>query len=151
MQTFAQMLKNTNKIGGQKWDKTLLIGHSYGSAQSQALTSMDPSAVDGVILTGFTSNTTGTPFYLLSTVYTQANMVFPDRFEDIPEDWLVTATPYSAQQNFLHPSHVTSAAVTYNRAIEQPVTQGGLFTIGGLAAPAPQFKGPVLVLTGQKE
>lgn len=149
--SIARMLKDTTKIGGQKWDKTLLIGHSYGSAQSQALSHMTPDAVDGIILTGFTNNATGVPFYLTSTVYTQASMVFPDRFANIPEDWLVTATPFSSQINFNYPPTVTKASTKLQRATEQPVTQGSLFTIGTLAATADQFTGPVQVLTGLQD
>lgn len=148
LETFAKKLKTTTQIGGRKWDKVLLVGHSYGSAQSQALTQKAPTSVDGVILTGFSANATGTPFYLLSAVYTMASSVFPGRFGGIPQDWLVTGTPYSAQINFLYPATVLPASVTLNRETEQPVTQGSLFTIGSISAVAPSFTGPVQVVTG---
>jgi pimeloyl-ACP methyl ester carboxylesterase len=151
LMSMANKLKNTTEIGGKKWEKVLLIGHSYGSVQSQAVTHMNPAAVDGVILTGYSASTVGVPFYLTSTVYTMAKMVFPDRFGGIPSEWLVTGTPYSAQQNFLYPATVIPASVTLNRETEQPVTQGSLFTIGSVDAPAPGFTGPVQVVTGQED
>lgn len=151
LQSFAKMLKQTNKVGGQRWNKVLLIGHSYGSAQSQALSFLSPDLVDGLILTGFSTSMMGLPFYLLSTVYTMARMVFPQRFGNIPEDWLVTATPFSGQINFNYPPTVTPSANTLNRNTEQPVTQGSLFTIGTVGGVADGFTGPVQVLTGQQD
>ncbi|UZJ52421.1 hypothetical protein CBS101457_001741 [Exobasidium rhododendri] len=151
LKSVANMLKNTTKIGGKKWEKTLLIGHSYGSAQSQSLSQESPELIDGIILTGFSANSTGAPFYILSAIYTQASTVFPDRFGSVPQNYLVTGTPYSGQINFNYPATVIPASVKLQRSTEQPVTQGPLFTIGSLGAPAPGFTGPVQVLTGEND
>lgn len=147
----ADMVKNTNKIGGKKWAKTVLVGHSYGSVQSNALSQSRPDLVDGLVLTGFSAYTMGLPFYLVSTVYTQAKTVFPSRLGDAPDSWLVTGTQYSGQQNFAYPYYVSDGANKLQRQTEQPVTQGSLFTIGALAGPAKSFTGPVQVVTPDKD
>ncbi|MCO5590044.1 hypothetical protein L7F22_044013 [Adiantum nelumboides] len=149
--SIADMVKNSNKVGNRKWSKTVLIGHSYGSVQSQALSKLRPDLADGLILTGFSTYTMGLPFYLLSTVYTQAKSVFPKRLGNAPPSWLVTGTDYSGQQNFAYPYFVTEGANKLQRETEQPVTQGSLFTIANVGGVAQSFKGPVQVVLPDKD
>lgn len=52
---FASMLRN-GEIGGTSFTKVVGVGHSYGSAQLQALTATVPNALDGVLLQGFSAN-----------------------------------------------------------------------------------------------
>lgn len=149
--SIANKVKNTKDIGGKKWGKTILVGHSYGSVQSAALAAARPDLVDSLVLTGFSTYTMGLPQYLTSTVYTMARMVFPKRLGNLPDSYLVTGTQYSGQQNFAYPYYVTSAANELQRNTEQAVTQGSLFTIGSLAAPSPNFKGTVRVILPEKD
>ena len=151
LESVANAVKNTNQVGGRKWSKTVLVGHSYGSVQSNALSAARPDLVDGLILTGFSAYTMGLPFYLVSTVYTMAKSVFPKRLGSLPPSYLVTGTLYSGQQNVAYPYYVTPAANKLQRETEQAVTQGGLFTIANLASAAPSFKGPVLVVLPDKD
>lgn len=151
LESVADAVKNSNRIGGRKWSKTVLVGHSYGSVQSNALSQKRGDLIDGLVLTGFSAYTMGLPFYLVSTVYTMAKMVFPQRLGNLPDSYLVTATSFSGQQNFAYPYYVTAAANKLQRNTEQAVTQGGLFTIGGLAGPAADFNKPVLVVLPDKD
>lgn len=52
---FTEMLRN-GEIGGQRFDKIVGVGHSYGSAQVQAITSHAPTALDAALLQGFSAN-----------------------------------------------------------------------------------------------
>lgn len=150
LKTIADKVKNSKDIGGRKWSKTVLVGHSYGSVQSNAVSKSYPDLIDGVILTGYSAYTMGLPFYLVSTVYTQAKMVFPNRLGSLPDSYLVTGTQYSGQQNFAYPYFVTAAANKLQRETEQPVTQGSLFTIGSTGG-ATTFTGPVQIVLGDKD
>lgn len=53
---FAEMLR-AGEIGGRAYSKIVAVGHSYGSIQTQAITAIAPTAVDGVVLTGYSANT----------------------------------------------------------------------------------------------
>lgn len=53
---FAEMLRNGD-IGGTKFSNIVGVGHSYGSIQMQAITATQPTALDSIILTGFSINT----------------------------------------------------------------------------------------------
>ena len=52
---FTEMMRNGD-IGGQKFDKIVGVGHSYGSVQVQAITAHAPSALDAALLQGFSNN-----------------------------------------------------------------------------------------------
>ncbi|KDN52480.1 hypothetical protein K437DRAFT_220589, partial [Tilletiaria anomala UBC 951] len=148
--SFLNSIKNSDVIGGQKWNKTLLVGHSYGSAQSNAASLSRPDLIDGLILTGFTTFQEGLGYYVLSANYEQASLIFPERLANATSNYLVTATPYSAQINFNVPAYVTNDAVALVRSTEQPVTQGAFFTLGSLVGPS-NFTGPVQVLTSDND
>ncbi|CAD6884691.1 unnamed protein product [Tilletia laevis] len=151
LENLAERIRNTTDIGGRAWNQTVVVGHSYGSAQSQHLSQVRPELIDALVLTGFSIDFTGFPFTLLSGVYTQAGTVFPERFANISKHWLVTGTQYADQINFAYPASVTSNATTWVRGTAAPVTQGAFFTIGGLGAPAQNYTGPVQVVLGEKD
>jgi pimeloyl-ACP methyl ester carboxylesterase len=150
LEAVAEKLKNSTEIGGRAWNRTLLVGHSYGSAQSQALSVARPELVDGIILQGFSANATGLPFYLAATVYTEASQVFPRALARLPPGWLVTATPASNQLPFVWAPTADASAVALARNTEQAVTQGSLFSIGSIGGPS-NFTGPVAVVLGDKD
>jgi hypothetical protein len=63
----------------------------------------------------------------------------------------MTALPQTSQINFLYWPKYTPEAAKLARVKEQPVTHGVLFTSGTLTGPAPDFKGSVAVVTGDKD
>ncbi|CAD6980703.1 unnamed protein product [Tilletia controversa] len=143
LENLAQRIRQTTDIGGRAWSKTVVVGHSYGSAQSQHLSQVRPELIDALVLTGLSTDFTGYPFCVLAGVWTQAGIVFPDRYANISKHWLVTGTQYAQQINYDYPPSVTPNATAFVRSHAAPVTQGAFFTIGDLVAPAPNYKGPV--------
>ncbi|KZT28740.1 hypothetical protein NEOLEDRAFT_1239282 [Neolentinus lepideus HHB14362 ss-1] len=142
------MLKH-GEIGGQQFDKVIGIGHSYGSVQIQALSATVPQMLDAVLLQGFSMN----GHLLTSGAYSPATEVFPDRFNQsgLPSTYLTTLAPQTQQLNFWFFPYYSDAAFDHNRKTEQPVTQGVLFTQGGLMQNATSFTGPVHVVTGAND
>ncbi|KAL9940761.1 hypothetical protein V8E36_000249 [Tilletia maclaganii] len=151
LENLAERIRNTTDIGGKSWNQTLVVGHSYGSAQAQRLSQLRPELIDALVLTGFSLNATGFPFILLSGVHTQAGTIFPDRFANISKHWLVTGTPYAAQMASTFPASTAENATNFVREIEQPVTQGAFFSIGAIVAPAPNYTGPVQIVLGERD
>ncbi|KAK0564381.1 hypothetical protein OC861_004321 [Tilletia horrida] len=150
LENIAERVRNTTDIGGKSWNKTVLVGHSYGSAQSQRLSQLRPELIDALVLTGYSTSQTGFPYLLLGGAYTQAGLVF-DRFANISKHWLVTATQYTDQVGFVYPPSVTPNTTEYVRATANPVTQGTFFSIGAIGAPAENYTGPVQVVLGEKD
>jgi len=54
----------SGSIAGYKPSKVVRVGHSYGSVLSHALAAAAPELSDGVILTGYSTNTTWQPLFL---------------------------------------------------------------------------------------
>lgn len=129
----------------------MAVGHSYGSVQVQALSRLSPNLVNGLILTGFSINSTGQPFYLLGANYMIAKHRKPFQFEHASLDWLVTGSEAGAQIPFLYSPNMTDAARLLYLANEQPVTLGTFFTLASLIKPSPTFTGPVQVMIGSQE
>ncbi|KAF7980105.1 hypothetical protein HWV62_39511 [Athelia sp. TMB] len=140
-------------IGGRKFAKVVGVGHSYGSLQMQALSATLPAALDGIVLQGFSVNATAQPLLLTGGAYSIATQVFPARFApaELTNGYLVTGLPQTNQLGFFHYPGYAQAAFARARATEQPVSQAVLFTQGALVRPAPDFKGPVHVVTGDKD
>ncbi|KAF7796598.1 hypothetical protein EIP86_007780 [Pleurotus ostreatoroseus] len=143
---FSQMLRS-GAIGGQAFSKIVGVGHSYGSVQLQALTASAPTAIDAVLLQGFSKNGTAMPPFLAGGAYTTATYVFPDRFptSELSNAYVVTGTPYSDQFNFFYFPYFSDGAFQRARATEQPATQGVLFSQTAIMGSADSFTGPVHV------
>jgi hypothetical protein len=93
----------------------------------------------------------GIGLFLAGGTFSPARDVFPDRFANLPPQYLVTATPQSAQLDFLQFPNYTPAAAKLSRTIEQPTTQGALLTLGSVGGPAVNFTGSVAVVTGEAD
>ncbi|EPQ54837.1 hypothetical protein GLOTRDRAFT_43185 [Gloeophyllum trabeum ATCC 11539] len=147
-----EMLKGGG-IGGQQFSKVVGVGHSYGSVQVQALSATVPHMLDGVLLQGFSMNSTGQEQLLVSGAYSTATQVFPSRFKDsnLPSTYLVTLAPQTQQLNFWYFPYYPDTAFARNRETEQPVTQAVLFTQSRLMQNATEFTGPVHVVTGAED
>ncbi|KAH7923574.1 alpha/beta-hydrolase [Leucogyrophana mollusca] len=148
---FAQMLRDGSI--GRKFSKVVGVGHSYGSIQTQAITALAPTALDAVILTGYSVNASALPIVLTSIVYSTASQVSPTDFpaDEFSNAYLVTLAPQTFQLNFWYYPYYSQAAFDGAVSIEQPVTQGVIFTFGTTPPVSSSFTGPVHVVTGGKD
>ncbi|PWN53405.1 alpha/beta-hydrolase [Violaceomyces palustris] len=142
--------KQTTKFGGKKHERITGIGHSYGSIQTQSVSSRNPELLDGVILTGYTTDTSNLVGYLQTTAYSIAKDTLP-HLASKPSTWLATGSEASDIINFFYPNAYDQASFDLARSTEQAVTLGSLFTIGTVSGTAKDFKGPVQVVTGAKD
>lgn len=75
------MLRNGTFPGvNQAFQKVTHVGHSFGSAQTYGLVNMYPDISDGIVLTGFSTNSTFAPFFGAGADFVQANLNQPFRF-----------------------------------------------------------------------
>jgi pimeloyl-ACP methyl ester carboxylesterase len=92
----AQSLKTGALPGIQAFKKLTVVGHSYGSAQTTALTTV-PGLVDHAVLTGFIAHPLGAQLFITGAGLTPANVVDPDRFGSLPHSYLMTVAPQTFQ------------------------------------------------------
>lgn len=77
----TRMLRNGTLYGAPAYSKIVHVGHSFGSAQSFALTAMYPTISDGIVLTGFSMNASvGVSLFNAGANYQQAFLNQPFRF-----------------------------------------------------------------------
>ena len=138
------------KISGvPKFEKVVHVGHSFGSAQTYALTTMFPGISDGIALTGFSQNSSFIGLFELGGSFIKANKVAT--LKEYPDGYLASADETAVQTNFFGPNQFDPEILKFSFMTGQPVTVGELLTMGGGAGAKNDFAGPVLIITGQRD
>lgn len=148
--TLAGLLRN-GSVSANKFAKVVGVGHSFGSIISSAVTGLYPSAFDAAILTGFSTNSSGNPAFVLGNNFDLANQNNPARFHDLNNGYLVGDTIISTQIGFFRLPEFAAAVLEAADTTKQTVTFGELFTLGAVGGPAPGFTGPVAVVNGDAD
>lgn len=77
----TQMLRNGTFPGvNNTFSKVVHVGHSFGSAQTYSLANMYPDLTDGIVLTGFSMNSSFPPYFLAGGNFVLASKNQPIRF-----------------------------------------------------------------------
>jgi pimeloyl-ACP methyl ester carboxylesterase len=148
LQTLTALLKKGDLPGakGTKFSKAVNVGHSFGSAQTYALTVLSPDVTDGIILTGFSLDGSHAAFFGLGSNFVHANTMPP--LSSYPTGYLAPKSTVGVQIDFFAPGQFDPKVLDASFSTGQPVTPGELLTLGGAGAQINSFKGPVLVITG---
>ncbi|KAJ0341597.1 hypothetical protein COL922a_002036 [Colletotrichum nupharicola] len=133
----------------RKFAKVVHVGHSFGSAHSYALTALYPDVSDGIILTGFAQNGSFLADFILGGAFIQVNQV--PALSDYADGYIASAYEGGVQVNFFGPDNFEPEILMAAYEAGQPVTVGELLTVGGEAASPNAFKGPVLIVTGERD
>ena len=81
LRKLTMMLRNGNvPTVSTKFTKIIHVGHSFGSAQTYAMTAMYPGISDGIVLTGFSMNSSFVSLFGAGANFVQANLNQPLRF-----------------------------------------------------------------------
>lgn len=67
--------------------------HSFGSALTYALVSANPTISDGIVLTGFTLNSSFTGEFIIGSNFVQANLNQPFRFGNVADPRVLIVGP----------------------------------------------------------
>lgn len=129
--------------------KVVHVGHSFGSSQTYAITSKYPDISDGIVLTGFSRNTTFEPWLLIASNFQQAkSTINPWNYT---AGYLLTSTKAGLEYNFFYPGHFDPKLLAEWFKTSQPATVGELLTLGSFAPKESNFKGPVMIFTGEND
>lgn len=139
-----------------KPSKVVHVGHSFGSAQTFALSAQYPDLSDGIVLTGFSTNASFMPVGMAGVTFTQANGniestgSFQSRGLNYSAGYLTNAHVYNNEFFFLYPGNFDPKIAIFAEKTKQPATVGEYLT----ASSGPQgteFTGPVLIVTGAND
>ena len=80
----TEMLRNGTFPGvNHTFEKVVHVGHSFGSAQTYAMADMYPEISDGIVLTGFSMNSSFVGLFASGANFQQANLNQPLRFSNV--------------------------------------------------------------------
>lgn len=142
------------------FDKTILLGYSYGSFISYATTSLYPHLSDGAVFTGFILSKEITNQRIAEMSLQYARESDPTLFADFPPGYTVVGTPSALQVGFLstRANKTTGiggfdpAVLEYMFRTRQPVSGAELGSAEVLLASvltAPEYKRPVQFMLGE--
>ena len=132
-----------------KFSKVVHVGHSFGADLTYGLSRDNPSLCSGIILTGFTHNTTFLPYFALGGGFIDVqNSPLADKYAP---GYFAASDASTVQTNFFAPGAFDPDILTYAAANGQPVSIGELLTIGGQAMGFNNAAVPVLIVIGERD
>lgn len=130
--------------------RTVHVGHSYGSIITNGLVGKYPNATDGIVLTGYSVNSTWVPQTFSAFSPRIAAVDVPSRFNTstsrLNNTYLTWADIYNNQLAFFYGGY-NQSVLQLDEQRKQPVTYGEIITLGQGSVPS-NFTGPVQVVTG---
>jgi len=111
---------------------------------------MYPGISDGIALTGFSQNGTYIPYFGLGGNFVDVK-TNPTLAPNYVHGYFAAGDASAVQTNFFSPGMFDPNILAYAATTGQPVSVGELLTIGGETGTPNTFKGPVLVITGERD
>jgi pimeloyl-ACP methyl ester carboxylesterase len=142
----AEKIKNGEVTGTPS--KVILVGHSRGSSVAAMLAAKYPDSIDKLVLTGYTANSSNFAAGAASSQYKPAKDVDPARFGTLPEGYL-TESVESGIASFCYAGDYDPEMPLLDFATKGTIAVGEV--LGPGAVPAPNYHGPVFILTGDKD
>ncbi|KAF2261870.1 alpha/beta-hydrolase [Lojkania enalia] len=142
--------KYTGKIQAEK---IILVGHSFGSSISNELVATYPDLVEGAVLTGIgydsgNSSTIAVP-YIPSIFSNRIASMQSSAFKHLDTGYLGFGDIYSHVETFFHKPDYAEDVAKYAQDIAQPLAIAEFLSLNTVQPVAPEFKGKVLVTTGE--
>jgi pimeloyl-ACP methyl ester carboxylesterase len=125
--------------------KVIHVGHSYGSQLSNALASAQPKLSDGLVLTGYSLDSTYQPWFLQSTGFHLAKDIIPGRFANASTGFVTWGDKVANQFAFLTYPYFDPVVLDRAECGKMPITIGELLTLKLISPLSPKFTGPVMV------
>ncbi|KAJ5579870.1 uncharacterized protein N7459_005855 [Penicillium hispanicum] len=107
--------------------KVVHVGHSFGSLQTYSLTAKYPYLSDGIVLSGFSLNSSFVSYF-----------------------WARTTDAGNCEYLFFEPPYFDPKVLAMAEQTKQPVTVGELLTVSSAPAKT-DFTGPVLLISGTND
>lgn len=121
------------------------------------MTNKYPNHSDGIVLTGFSLNSTFSSIFLAGGNYQQMRLnhaASPKAFKQPGQNYslgyLTSADVGNNQFQFFHPPNFDPKILAFAEMTKQPVTVGEFLTIAS-APPESSFAGPVMMIAGSND
>jgi pimeloyl-ACP methyl ester carboxylesterase len=125
--------------------KLVHVGHSFGSLITNGLVAAYPSLSNGVVLTGFSHNTSWTPLLEVCLGFELARMNNPGRFYGYDSGYVTWGNEYDNQCAFYTYPFFDTNVLKQAERIKAPFAISELLSFASVPLAAPNFTAPVLV------
>ncbi|KAG8425970.1 hypothetical protein J3459_008569 [Metarhizium acridum] len=131
-----------------RFDKTVHLGHSFGSAMTYALTASHPNITDGIVLTGFSQVPQFMAYFALGANFAPVgeNDVLARQYA---AGYVAPRDSIGVHINFFGPGDFDPEVLKVATQTGQPAAVGELLTVGSVPKSS-EFPGPVMIITGGK-
>ena len=146
----VQLLR-TGGFSDQTFKHVVGVGHSFGSSQTLGISAQYPKDFDAVVLTSFSTSTSGMPPAFAAADLTIASQAVPLRFANLPNGYLTSGTIIGAQFFFFRAPYFDPALLNLCEDTKQPLTLGEYLANGSFFTVATNFTGPVDVVNGEHD
>ncbi|KAI9801618.1 MAG: hypothetical protein M1825_003297 [Sarcosagium campestre] len=135
------------EIARTTYNSIIYVGHSYGSATGVRLANEYPSDFEAVVLTGFSVDSSQVSV-ALAGAFSPAQTV-SQRFANLPQAYLAIASEDVRTKAFYSGDGSDLRVAINDFATQGTTTIGELLPFG--SATAPNYRGPVFILTGDND
>ncbi|KAH8894514.1 alpha/beta-hydrolase [Thozetella sp. PMI_491] len=150
LRALSQALRNGTVPGiSTLFEKVVHVGHSFGSIQTYGLAAKYPEETDGIVLTGFAQTSSFVALFGYAANFALANTL--PGLSAYPDGYIAISGIAGIQLAFFAPDQFDPLILDAATAARQPVTIGELATLPGPVSTINQFRGPVLVVTGDRD
>ncbi|KAK4174516.1 alpha/beta-hydrolase [Triangularia setosa] len=148
----TKLVKGGHYVGGTgQPSKTVLVGHGFGGAISSEVVRKNKKLVDGVVLTGFSYNSThlnGLEFLEAAGVRIAAQQQ-PGKWRQLDTGYLTTVDLFASVTTFFHDSYYDTEVARYADDHKVPFAVTELLTGHRFAIKPIEFKGVAMILSGK--
>ncbi|KAL3472808.1 Alpha/Beta hydrolase protein [Aspergillus californicus] len=131
--------------------KTVHVGHSYGSLITNRLVAGRPRLSDGIVLTGFSHDSSWTSILELCLGFEVARVNDPVRFGKYGTGYLTWGREFDNQCIFFKHPFFDTDVLNATEANKAPFAIAELLSFTSVDLAAEKFTGPVLMLSGQAD
>jgi pimeloyl-ACP methyl ester carboxylesterase len=135
--------------------KIVHVGHSFGSILTYGVSATYPDLSDGIVLTGYSMNSSFMPMFMAGANLQQARLnqspgAFSNPGQNYTSGYLTNADMGNNEYMFLYPGNFDTNLLEYAEKNKQPLTVGELLTVSSVPTES-KFTGPVLIITGSND
>ncbi|QUC19190.1 uncharacterized protein UV8b_03431 [Ustilaginoidea virens] len=130
----------------RRFNRTVHLGHSFGSAMTYSLSAMRPDVTDAIVLTGFSQVPQFMPYFALGGHFSPVKNI--DLLaRHYAEGYIAPKDSIGVHINFFGPGDFDPEILDAATKTGQPAAVGELLTVGSTPATS-NFAGPVMIITG---
>lgn len=148
LNAIAQKIK-TGEITGTP-SNVIFVGHSTGAIIGTLLATKYPDSIDKLVLTGYTTDSSAIITNIIASDFRPAKDVEPARFADLPQGY-ITQSVQAGRTLLAYAGKFDPAFPARDFATKDTIAAGSTLLFATAPAPIPGYKGPVFVLTGDKD